>query len=261
MDETSRIITAFSEIYREFGEPAEPYININALWNRPGVLEQWRNQLEKHISNEYLPGFHFESEKHFLWHFNVRDDPFIILRGRSPQTHLETWLRSIMVPRSLHYRSEVAHALYRWEAKYRPRLERRNKWNQSWSWTNRVQRVFDIASDESGYEPLTCASIRSIQRWKYTAASMRQERLESSTPSGWCIDCIELDDDLEIRHDFEYAHFDVPRHLQAPVFYRETWIWKPIDGHNEPRCTSITFGKPATCDLWKKRWKDKQAKA
>ena len=260
IDSHEMIVWAFRMMIQTIGSSVEPFIDIQEFWQRHEYINYWRKQLEKHISETYLPGFTFESNKHFMWHFQKRDDPYILLRGRSLETHFETWLRSIMVPRPVHYRSEVAAAMHQWEEKYRPKLERRGKWDRSMSWKSRVRRVFEIASAESGDEPSAEADTRSIQRWRSEARKWRDERHGGPVPSGWYIDCIEFEGDDQVHHDFEEEHFDVPEHLQGSVFYRETWKWCPVDKHPEPHCDAITFGKPAVSTLWKKRWKDKQAK-
>jgi hypothetical protein len=261
LDVPREITQAFMSMIRHFGSEVEPFINIDEFWSRDEYIDYWRIQLEKHISEAYLPGFEFESRKHFMWHFQERDDPFILLRGRSLETHFETWLRSIMVPRSVHYRSEVAAAMHRWEEKYRPRLEMRGLWKESMSWKNRTMNVFTLATSDGGYETSLGVRTRSIQRWRSEAQTWRDERRSGSVPSGWCIDCIEFEGDEQLRHDFEEFHFDVPEHLQGSAHYRETWIWHPIKGRPVPHCDEITFGKPATSDLWKKQWKAKRAKS
>ena len=261
IDSHEMIVWAFRMMIQTIGSSVEPFIDIQEFWQRHEYINYWRKQLEKHIGETYLPGFTFESNKHFMWHFQERDDPYILLRGRSLETHFETWLRSIMVPRSVHYRSEVAAAMHRWEEKYRPRLERRGLWKESMSWKYRTMNVFKLATSDGGYETCLGVRTRSIQRWRSEARTWRDERRNGSAPSGWYIDCIEFEGDEQLRHDFEEFHFDVPKHLQGSAHYRETWIWHPIKGRPVPHCDEITFGKPATSDLWKKQWKAKRAKS
>lgn len=254
------IVSAFRSLIQEFGAEVEPLINIAEFWRRDEYLSYWQEQLQDYISKTYLPDFAFESRKHFQWHFQQRDDPFLLLRGRSAESYFETWLRAIMVPRSVHYRAEVAAALQRWELKYRPRLEYAGKWTDSMSWKTRTRRVFHLAAKESGYEPSADVDLRSVLRWSEEVQKWRNERASGPRPSGWCIDCIEFAGDEQLRHNFEQEHFDVPTHLQGSEFYRETWIWNPIPGRPVPLDDSITFGKPATSNLWLRRWKAKKAR-
>jgi hypothetical protein len=246
VNENSELLSAFSELYRRFGPPAEPYINIDAFWNRPGMLDDWRLQLEKYISAQYLPGFKFESDKHFKWHFNLRDDPFMLLRwSRDPQRAFDQWIRAFMVPRPLHYHAEVAWTLREWEKRNQWRFG--DKWSSKNSWKARARHIMGLSGDHAVDE-------KSFRRWANQALDLREERSLAPIPSMWYIDQIELEGDSEIYRPCLYDHTTVHPDT-SDFYYRETWRWLPTDDTEPPMTDHITFAFPAHTGLWAKGWK------
>lgn len=252
------LMEEFRRLLRKCGPAAEPFVNIERFWEQKDYLADRRHHLEKYIQQAYLPGFTFESDAHFLWHFNARDDPFLILRGRMPDRYFEHWLRAIMVPSTLHYRAEIALALKKWDARYRPRLERSNRWNSSWSWPNRVLQVLEMAPVVGFESRGRAVDVHSIYRWERNAETMRESRLRGHTPSRWCIECIALPGDHEAGLGSDYDHIITCAPPSDHPYYRETWHWAPHPDHPAPDCDSISFATPAPSALWQKPWKNKK---
>lgn len=268
MPTRAEIIGGFRQLLKDLGPDAEPYININHFWEQKEILNEWRTQLEKHIGQQYLPGFKFESPAHFKWHFQFLDDPYILLRGRSLESYFEQWLRAIMVPRVLHYRAEIAFALKAWESANRWKIEANKMWNDSWTWEARVREILSFKPIIGFDEPESSVDKKTIFRWARSAEKFRRDRTREQPPSGWHIYKINLPQDFSITLCYpngtpfflshEYDHNTIIKELEDPKGYRETWKWSPIPGQMAPLCDSITFCTPATAAIWQKHWKNKR---
>jgi len=247
-------IEAFRRLLQEFGSAAEPYINIMEFWKDPDLLNSWRSTHEKHIQQEYLPGFHFESIKHFRWHFNERDDPFLILRGRSPSRYFDHWLRALMVPSAKHYHAEVAAAMKSGEQRYKNRLRHSGAWDSCLGWNERVQYVLGFGGIFGADLTKNAASDRTVLRWASIANRLRDERLRSNPRSAWRISEIMLEGDAEYGYGTASDHFLPSSELDRTPYYRETWVWSDDSDRPAPGSDSITFASPAPFSLWQKHW-------
>lgn len=260
MDRCPTMADSFGMILKTFGSAAEPFINIERFWQDERTLDDRRKSIEKLIQDTYVPGFRFSSNKHFLWHFFERDDPFLILRGRPPDRYYEQWLRAIMVPRPLDYRAEIAAAMIAGENRYKRRLQSRGHWDQSWTWQERVKRVLQHGGVLSCDRSVVSVNERSIYRWAQEAPGLRAKRLASTPPSGWRIWEILLEGDLDARYGTEADHILSSKELDKTPFYRETWVWAKDCEGPQPHCNSWTFSEPAPFVLWQKPWLSKRTK-
>lgn len=252
------LIEGFRRVLKDCGTDAEKFIHIERFWEDEEILNAKRASLEKHIQQAYLPGFRFLNNKHFIWHFYTRDDPFLILRGRTPETYFETWIRSIMVPSALHYHSELAASFRVADQRYRRRLIASRTWGANWEWPERVARVISTPGVLSSTSDVTSINKRSIYRWAANVSRHRSERLRSDPPSSWRIKAISFGGDFAFRYGRRDDHGKPPRSGPDAPRYFETWEWQDHDGIEPPYCTEWTFHAPAMFELWQRPWTSKR---
>jgi hypothetical protein len=244
------------DLYAKHGEALDPFINFDALWEWDDYISTWRKQSQKHIAQQYLPGFQFESNENFRWHFRGRDDPRMVLRvRRDPGRAFDDWIRAIMVPKVVHYRAEIALAMQRWEARNKKLMGK--YWDSSMGWINRVQHVLQIAPVVGTDGTPNDVTERTIWRWAEAAERYRQERANAEIPSRWRIASIELASDSALRWIERYDHEAVYPPVERPEHYRESWVWDDADGHPAPLTDTITFGWPADGSLWQ-TWRSRR---
>lgn len=254
MEQSNDLIVSFQQLLEHCGPAAEAYVNINKFWENEEALTRKRLSLEKAIQQSYLPGFTFSSNAHFRWHFYHRDDPFLILRGRTPDTYFENWTRSIMVPSAKHYHAEIAAALKDADIRYRRRLVNSGNWNANWQWTARVRRILATPGFLSAKSTVSEIHTRSIYRWAASAAALRDERLQTNPPSAWRIKALSFGSDFAYRYGDRNDHYRPSLNGGDSPRYFETWVWQADDGIERPICDEWTFYSPALFELWQRPW-------